>query len=159
MLTAQVKFAKSAHDAIVVERSLHEGFFAEFGVDDGMFAAPRASPTCAAYGDFLLATAYRPALLGRPWPPLLPCFQIYWEVGKHLPDLGREAQSLPALDRHLCRRGVRPLSVREMLALTDEAHAWRRHRLQAQMREIYLTACRYEWMFWDSAWRREAWPV
>jgi thiaminase/transcriptional activator TenA len=25
--------------------------------------------------------------------------------------------------------------------------------------ERYETAVRYEWMFWDAAWHREAWPV
>jgi thiaminase/transcriptional activator TenA len=27
------------------------------------------------------------------------------------------------------------------------------------MREGYLKAVRYEWMFWDSAYRLEEWPV
>ena len=27
------------------------------------------------------------------------------------------------------------------------------------MRESYLEAVRYEWMFWDSAYRMEDWPV
>src|SRR3712207_3046527 len=39
---AQIKFAKSAHDAIVVERALHEGFFREFGV--GRTSPPRPGP-------------------------------------------------------------------------------------------------------------------
>src|SRR3954453_5816944 len=80
---AQVKFAKSAHDAIVVERALHEGFFRDFGITPERFAATRPSPTCAGYGDFLLAIAYQ-----HPFPiavaALLPCFQIYYEVGRHL---------------------------------------------------------------------------
>ncbi len=42
---AQVTFAKSAHEAIVVERALHEGFFREFGVSAERFAATRPSPT------------------------------------------------------------------------------------------------------------------
>ena len=53
---AQVTFATSAHEAIVVERALHEGFFREFGVSAERFAATRPSPTCAGYSDFLLAT-------------------------------------------------------------------------------------------------------
>ena len=27
------------------------------------------------------------------------------------------------------------------------------------MRESYLEAVRYEWMFWDSAHRLEGWPI
>src|SRR3954452_8278496 len=47
---AQVKFAKSAHDAIVVERTLHQGFFHDFGITPERFAAtrpPRPVPATA----------------------------------------------------------------------------------------------------------------
>ena len=27
------------------------------------------------------------------------------------------------------------------------------------MRQAFLTSSRYEWMFWDAAYRRETWPV
>ena len=27
------------------------------------------------------------------------------------------------------------------------------------MREHFTTTSRYEWMFWDAAWRLEEWPV
>jgi thiaminase/transcriptional activator TenA len=27
------------------------------------------------------------------------------------------------------------------------------------MRRHFLATSRYEWMFWDMGWRREAWPV
>ena len=46
---AQVKFAGSAKDAILVERALHEGFFRTFGVTPDRFARRRprrpAAPT------------------------------------------------------------------------------------------------------------------
>ena len=32
-------------------------------------------------------------------------------------------------------------------------------RVREEMRAAYLKATRYEWMFWDSAYRLEAWPV
>jgi len=28
-----------------------------------------------------------------------------------------------------------------------------------RMHEAFATASRYEWMFWDAAWRQETWPV
>jgi thiaminase/transcriptional activator TenA len=30
---------------------------------------------------------------------------------------------------------------------------------RAAMRRHFLATSRYEWMFWDMGWRREAWPV
>ncbi len=28
-----------------------------------------------------------------------------------------------------------------------------------RMHQAFMTASRYEWMFWDAAWHRQAWPV
>ena len=154
---AQVKLAGSAKDAILVERSLHEGFLREFEVTPAQFAATPPSPTCSAYCDFLLATAYR-----HPFAvavaALLPCFQIYHEVGKRLhlaaqPDNPYQRWIDTYQDEEFGR------SVREVLALTDAAHDDAAAGERLLMREGYLKAVRYEWMFWDSAYRLETWPV
>src|SRR5215510_8028372 len=50
-------FAKCAEGAIVVERALHEGFFARFGLHPEEVAASEPSPTCLAYTSYLLAAA------------------------------------------------------------------------------------------------------
>jgi thiaminase/transcriptional activator TenA len=153
----QVKLAKSAHDAIVVERALHEGFFRDFGVTPELFAATRPSPTCAGYGDFLVAAAYQ-----HPFAvtiaALLPCFQIYYEVGKHLADIAAAPNPYQRwIDTY--RDEEFGESVRQILAHTDDAFAGASARDRDLMREAYLKAVRYEWMFWDSAYRLEAWPV
>jgi len=154
---AQIKFAKSAHDAIVVERALHEGFFREFGVSAEGFAATRPSPTCAAYGDFLVAAAYQhPFAVSAA--ALLPCFQIYHEVGRRLHEVAAPANPYQRwIDTY--RDEAFGESVRQVLAHVDAAFDEAAARERALMREAYLKAVRYEWMFWDSAYRLEAWPV
>lgn len=153
----QIKFAKSAHDAIVVERALHEGFFAAFGITAATFRGTPPSPTCAAYADFLVATAYQhPYAVGVA--AVLPCFQIYYEVGKHLYGIAAAGNPYQKwIDTY--RDESFGDSVREVLAHTDRAFAQATEADRALMREAYLKAVRYEWMFWDSAWRMEAWPV
>src|SRR4051794_24727448 len=153
----QTKLAKSAHDAIVVERSLHEGFFRGFGITPEAFAATRPSPTCAGYSDFLLATAYQ-----HPFAvaiaALLPCFQIYYEVGTHLAGVAAAPNPYQRwIDTY--RDEAFGESVRQMLAHTDDAFDAASERERGLMHESYLKAVRYEWMFWDSAYRLEAWPV
>ncbi len=154
---AQIKLAGSAKDALLVERSLHEGFLREFGVGPDQFAGTPPSPTCGGYSDFLIATAY-----AQPFAvavaALLPCFQIYHEVGKRL-----HALSAPA---NPYRRWIDTYndeafghSVREVLALTDAAHRDAGAADRELMGHAYLKAVRYEWMFWDSAYRLEQWPV
>src|ERR671923_1052827 len=72
-----------AAGALRVERSLHETFFREFGLSEKDVAAVPLAPTNLAYTSYLLAVAY-----GRPFhealAALLPCYWIYWEVGKEL---------------------------------------------------------------------------
>jgi thiaminase/transcriptional activator TenA len=46
-----------------------------------------------------------------------------------------------------------------VLALVDRVGAFVGAAEPAAMRERVVTTSRYEWMFWDAAWRRERWPV
>ena len=72
----------------MVERELHEGFFREFGIAPAEAAATPPSPTCAHYTHYLLALAHN-APYEVSVAALLPCFWIYWEVGKHLLEVAR----------------------------------------------------------------------
>ena len=154
---AQVKLAGSARDAILVERALHEGFFREFGVTPERFVATPPSPTCSGYSDFLQATAYR-----HPFAvavaALLPCFQIYHEVGKRLHGIAAPNNRYQRwIDTY--RDEAFGEAVRRVLAHTDEAFVGSAEGDRALMRESYLKAVRYEWMFWDSTYRMEAWRI
>src|SRR5580765_8975052 len=78
-----IMFNEHAAGALKVERELHEGFFADFGLTQEAVAATPLAPTNVAYTSYLLAVAY-----GSPFhealAALLPCYWIYWEVGKEL---------------------------------------------------------------------------
>ncbi|MDR2523839.1 MAG: TenA family protein, partial [Synergistaceae bacterium] len=66
----------ASHDALMVERSLHEHYFAEYGVNPDA----RESPVCMGYTSFLLATASLWSL-NEALAALLPCYWVYREVG------------------------------------------------------------------------------
>jgi TENA/THI-4/PQQC family len=88
--------------AVAVERSLHEGFFARFGLSEEDVARTPMEPTSLACTSYLIATAYGgsfPELLGA----VLPCYWSYWEVGEALLERGRRGLPLWALDRDLRR--------------------------------------------------------
>src|SRR5678816_1624716 len=82
-----VMFNEHAAGALKVERSLHESFFQEFGLTHEAVASTPMAPTNLAYTSYLLAVAY-----GRPFhealAAMLPCYWIYWEVGKELERAG-----------------------------------------------------------------------
>jgi len=46
-----------------------------------------------------------------------------------------------------------------VLDVTDRVGTAASPRELALMREHVTVTSRYEWMFWDAAWRRETWPV
>ncbi len=152
-----IMFAEHAAEALRVERALHEGFFREFGLSPDEVAATPLAPTNLAYTSYMLAVAH-----GRPFheaiAALLPCYWIYWEVGKALERAGSPD---PLYARWIGTYASEAFgdAVRGVLAATDAvAGAAGPAELQA-MRRHFVTTSRYEWMFWEMGYRRETWPV
>ena len=152
-----VFLATAGAEAITVEHELHASFIAAFGLTpDEVAAAPR-SPTTTAYVDFMLAHAaagsYADGLAA-----VLACFWIYREVGRELLAGGSpDARYQRWIDTYAS--GEFSAQVDELLRIVDR-HA---PALGAGGRDrfagIWLQGCRYEWRFWDAAWRGEDWPV
>ncbi|MFC6880155.1 MULTISPECIES: thiaminase II [Actinomadura] len=144
-------FASHAANAIAVEQSLHAGFLDDL---DGTDAPP--SPTTAAYSDFLLATAHN-ASFAEGLAAVLPCYWIYARVGEEL--LSTSSPD-PLYARWIATYGGPEFKqmVNDVLAVTDRHAATLSPAAQDGMRAAYLTAARYEWMFWDAAYNQETWP-
>ena len=45
----------------------------------------------------------------------------------------------------------------EVLAIMDESARRATPETQASARALFEQSARYEWMFWDMAWRKEQW--
>jgi thiaminase (transcriptional activator TenA) len=154
---ALIQLAGSAREAVVVERALHEGFFRDFGISPDEAAATPPSPTCAHYTHYLLALAHN-APYEVSVAALLPCFWIYWEVGKHLLEGARPGNPYQAwIDTYADEDFA--TGVRKVIALSDEIAAATTPAMRERMHEAFRRAAQLEWMFWDSAYRRESWPV
>lgn len=140
-----------ARDAVTVERALHEKHLT--GAVTG-----EPSPTCLAYTSFLAATAGTgsyPALVAA----VLPCFWIYDDVGRRF-----AAHLQPA--EHPYGDWIATYGDPAFTASTEQAKRIADRQAHAcvlqvrqQMLAAFHTASRYEWMFWDAAWRHEGWPV
>ncbi len=152
---------RNAHESVQIERDLHRRMLADFGITRDKVRSFEPSPTGFAYGNFLLALAF-----GEPYPVavagLLPCFRIYWEVGKAL--AVRSAALDPA--RNPYRAWIDTYAgeeyaatVAEVAELVDRAAQGQTPTVRDQMMKAYLKASELEWMFWDSAWSLETWPV
>ena len=150
-------FAEHAAGAIAVERELHAGFFAGAGLDEATVAATEPAPTNLAYTSYLLATAHGGSF-AEALGAVLPCYWIYWEVGKALTERGSPD---PLYRRWIDTYGGEEFAavVRAVLELTDRLGPELSDAETARMTARFRTTSRYEWMFWDMGLRREAWPV
>lgn len=154
---AMVQLAGSGREAIIVEQALHHGFFEKFGVTSEEAQATPPSPTCSHYASFLSSHAFV-----SPWEvavaALLPCFQIYWEVGKHeLQTASADNPYQAWIDTYADEAFAQ--GVRAMIALTDGLAERATPQIRAEMRAAYIKSSQLEWMFWDAAYRMESWPV
>jgi thiaminase/transcriptional activator TenA len=152
-----IMFNEHAAGALRVERALHESFFAEWGLKPEDVSGTPLAPTNLAYTSYLLGVAY-----GSPFhegiAALLPCYWIYWEVGK---ELERAGSRDPLYAKWIGTYASEEFGaiVRAVLAATDEiAHGLDRAARDA-MRHHFVTTSRYEWMFWEMGLRQETWPV
>lgn len=143
---AEVAFwAQAAHNAVAVERALHESHLA---------GTPpvEPSPTALAYTSYLTALSARgayPVLVAG----LLPCFWIYDDVGRRLQEQAGDLTAHPYGDPAFTA------VTDQVVQTTDRLAAQAGHDQQQRMLTAFTTASRYEWMFWDAAWQREQWPV
>ena len=152
-----IMFNEPVAGALKVERSLHESFFAEWGFTPEAVAATPLAPTNLAYTSYLLAVAY-----GAPFhealAALLPCYWIYWEVGKALE---RSGSADPPDARWIGTHASEEFGALVRLVIECLNGEAARHGASERnaMARHFVTTSRYEWMFWDMRYRREAWPV
>ena len=138
-----------------VERPLHHRLIAAAGLTmEGVAATPRA-PTNTAYVNHMLATAAQWGL-GPTAASLLPCPWTY-----HLlkDEVGQSEHPLYGQWTRFYVEGFLQSSVDAWTGFVDEMAARVGEQEREAMRGAFLTSSRYEYLFWDAAYRREQWPV
>lgn len=150
-------FAEHAAGAIAVERELHESFFADMELGEQQIAATPMAPTNVAYCSFLIASAYSGSF-AEALGAVLPCYWIYREVGT---ELLRRGSPNPLYARWIETYGGEEFGavVQAVLDLTDRIGPALSQADRAAAATRFAVTARYEWMFWEMGWRREAWPL
>lgn len=150
-------FCSHATEAIDVERALHDELMADLGIDRAQAAAAEQSPACRAYTSFLLAScALEDAAVALA--SVVPCYWIYWEVGRELVSAGspdpryRQWIATYADDEF-------GTAVAGVVSACDQALGNAPPSVSERASQHAHVSARYEWMFWDSAFRAEKWPV
>ena len=145
-------WSRHAAGAIEVERALHETLLTEVGIDPAVVPATAPAPTTRAYTSWLVATVTTGSH-AEGVAAVLPCYWIYREVGR---ELARKGSPDPRFQRWIDTYAddAFDMLVEEVLAVTDALPV----ADEQVLHERFATAARFEWMFWDAAWRRERWP-
>jgi thiaminase/transcriptional activator TenA len=152
--TETAMWSRHAAGAIEVERELHGSLLSAVGVDAATAAAIPVAPTTLAYTSYLLGVtateSYRNGVAA-----VLPCYWIYREVGRELARKGSPDERYQRWIDAYADDAFDAL-VEEVIGVVD---AWPSHGDEGDLHERFATAARWEWMFWDAAWKGETWPV
>jgi thiaminase/transcriptional activator TenA len=147
-------FIRFAEGAIVVESALHAGYL------NGQDGAKKieVSPACHHYNSYLISTAAI-APVEIAMAVVLPCFWVYKEVGDYIfQHQNKEGNPYQEWINTYSGNDF-GIVVDKAIRICDEVAATCTPGQRESMTDAFLTGCQLEWMFWDSAWRLEQWPV
>ena len=152
------RFAELLHETLNTEMALHRGFAAKFGISPDELENTQAAPGTRAYTQHLLTAAYG-GDLADVTAAVLPCMWDYSDIGQTL-----AARGAPS-PQPLYNEWIQMYAAPEFAALAT----WLRDLLdrlasgagtdrQARLGRLFADSCRYEYLFWDMAYRQETWP-
>ncbi|WP_135557210.1 thiaminase II [Paenibacillus cymbidii] len=158
-LVTMAKFAGLLDATLGVEMELHRRYAARFGIAREQLEATKPSPTTVAYTHYMLGVAHNGSL-AELTAVLLPCMWSYHEIGCTL------AQTPGASDHPLYGEWIRTYAAHEfgelvewLIALMERLAEGQPEARLARLEELFLQASRFEYMFWDMAYRGTMWPV
>ncbi|TVY08938.1 thiaminase II [Paenibacillus cremeus] len=150
------RMAVHAQGTYGAELSLHAKFSKQLGVTEEEKAAFEPAPTSYAYTSHMLRAAH--GSLGDIVAAILPCYWLYYEIGERLQSC---TPAEPIYQEWIAAYGgewFREL-VEEQIARLDELAEQASETDRERMKRHFIISSRYEYMFWDMAYRKEAWPV
>lgn len=157
-LDTLARFADLLQATARTEMDLHRAYAAELGIAPAELEREPMAPTTRAYTDFLVRVAAT-GDFAELAAALLPCMWGFSEIGQTL-----AARGVPGEARYA--KWVRMYADPEFAALAgwcrelvDRLAAGADDATRGRMEDAFLTSSRYEYLFWEMAWRLETWPV
>ncbi len=151
------RLGDDAQSSLAEERHLQELIFETYGIEREQIAKTDPSPDALGYANYVLATVHdRPFAEGLA--AVLPCYWIYWEVGKSLVQAGSPDPTYQTwIDSYASDEYGQ--SVGTVLEIINVVAAASDAATIARMQKHYARGSLYEWLFWDSAFHRRGWPL
>jgi thiaminase/transcriptional activator TenA len=152
-------FAELVHATLHVEMDLHRGYCERLDISRADLEATSISPTTHAYTRHLLSVAYS-GTIAELMASLLPCQWGYWEIGQHLAGRGLPPHQPLYAEWIEMYSGPEYAELAQRLRHTFDQVAESCSPVElSRMAGIFTTSARYEYAFWDAAYRMEQWPV
>ena len=136
-----------------MEDALHKVFLKE------KYINPEPSPTCELYNSYL-ARIVNNASVEVGIAAVLPCFTIYKEVGDYIVAHQTHKENNPY------QTWIETYASDAFAAIVQQAiDIANAYALTAspenlvKMEEAFIKTSKLEWMFWDSAYKQEAWKI
>ena len=145
-----------AHQVLDEEMDLHRSFAADYGIDEADLERVEKAPTCVAYTNFLVRTAYEGSL-AETAAALFPCMQGYHDVAAHMADLADgEHRYTPFIETYTGEEFREATDwTREFVDRCGEAYPGQHDAMEA----AFLRSAKLEYRFWEMAYTREGWDV
>jgi thiaminase (transcriptional activator TenA) len=157
-LETMLRFSRLLKETVDTEMSLHRDYAAEFGINPKDLEREVPSPSTRAYTDFLLRIAATGDFCELA-AALVPCMWAFSEIGQHL-----ATEPAPADRRYA--KWIDMYSSKEFAELAqwcrdllDRLAEGLPERELQKLESAFLTSSRYEWQFWEMAWKMQRWPV
>ena len=151
-------FATLLSETLHTEMDLHRTYAESFDISEADLEMTEPSPTTQAYTDFLVRTAAH-GTFGDLVAALLPCMWGFHQTGLRLDERGRPDDERYAewIDTYASDEFGE--LTEWCKALMNDVTAGAGPETRARYRELFRTSMRYEYRFWDAAWRGEEWTV
>ena len=145
-----------AHEILAFEMDLHRSFAADYGISQEELETVEKAPTCVAYTNYLLRTAYEGSL-AEISAVIYPCGQGYLDVAEHMAEIADgEHRYTPFIEKYTSEEFREAVAwMREFVDRCGEASPGEHEA----MREAFLRSARLEYQFWEMAYAEEAWRV
>ena len=153
------RFADLLKETLDTEMSLHRAFCLKFGVSSSELDGTRPAPVTLAYTDYLLRVAYEGTITDVV-ATLLPCQWGYNETGLHL------SRTSDASEKNPYAEWIHTYASEEFTAFVgwlrdflDSVTDGAGEREMDRLSRHFLTATRYEFLFWEMAYNLQDWPI
>ncbi len=152
-------FASLLADSLTVEVKMLERLSEKFGISSEKLRNCQPAPTNVAYTRHLLYVAYS-GTVGEIVAVLLPCMWSYEEIGSRLGDsvaLKRHSIYSEWCDTYRSQKYIDMVKLFRDLVDRQASDAGTSEK--EKMRNHFFLSSRYEYMFWDMAYKKATWPL